>query len=273
MSQVKIYYLIFQKLYLLSLLFLCGCVASDNSLQQQLNNYQLEKNKIKTTYFEHFFIFNNQQNANRIHVYIHGDGTPWIKGKWTAYDPTPNHFLTLNLMLQDSQASLYLGRPCYHGTFSQAACDSKLWTSARYSNTVIKSMMEAIKKLTNQYNEVVLIGYSGGAVIATLLAEKLENTLALVTIAGNLDIQSWAFARKFRPLTQSINPFTKDFHKWPKVAIHLIGAKDRVVPARITTPFANKLPSSLWEYPSFNHHCCWEKSWPNILKRINAKIN
>ncbi len=259
-------------LSLLLILFLNGCTAPDNKLRYQLENSHLTVNKIKTEFFEHNYVLNKQSSSKRLHIYIHGDGTPWIKGRWKAVDPSPSNFLTLQLMLQDTQNSLYLARPCYHGTVDQTACESKFWTSARYSKKVIDSMLRAIKLLSYQYDEVILFGYSGGAVIATLVAEELEKATALVTIAGNLDIDQWAFTRRIKPLKESINPMAKPFENLPATTIHIVGENDTSVPMETTFGFAQKFESAIWIYKEFGHICCWDMEWPKIINRINMKL-
>ncbi len=255
-----------------SVVFLIGCAVTDNKVSSLLKNYHLTKKIIKTDFFEHSYVLKENISSNRLHIYIHGDGTPWIKGRWKAADPTPQNLLTLKLMLQDPQNSLYIARPCYHSTVIQSECNSELWTSARYSKDIISSVVKAAKTLSYQYNEIVLIGYSGGAVIATLAAEQLDKTVALITIAGNLDTDYWAFTKKLKPLKTSINPIAEDFKNLPETIIHIVGQKDKVVPMQVTKGFADKYTSATWRYSSFDHSCCWNNNWKSILNRVNNKI-
>jgi len=54
------------------------------------------------------------RDDNVWHVYIEGDGMPWIRRHIVATDPTPSKPLMLRLMAQDPHPAIYLGRPCYY---------------------------------------------------------------------------------------------------------------------------------------------------------------
>ena len=71
---------------------------------------------------------------------------------------------------------------------------------------------------------VVLIGYSGGGVLAVLIAPQVPGS-AVVTIAANLDVEAWARWHQYTPLSGSLNPATQPpldaLHEW-----HLVGDRD-----------------------------------------------
>ena len=62
--------------------------------------------------FEHLILIHNTDGASGadLHVYIEGDGSPWIAGRWAATDPTPQTPVMLRLMQLDPGPALYLGR-------------------------------------------------------------------------------------------------------------------------------------------------------------------
>ncbi len=66
-------------------------------------------------------------------------------------------------------------------------------------------MNVAIDKLKQKYNseKLQLIGYSGGGAVVTLVASQRSDVISLVTIAGNLDHQTWTKHHKVSPLTGS----------------------------------------------------------------------
>ena len=72
------------------------------------------------------------------------------------------------------------------------------------------------------YQGLVLIGYSGGGVLAMLLAEQFPATQAVVTVAGNLDTDAWAIEHGYSPLRGSLNPAfaTATGRKYPAIAFH-----------------------------------------------------
>ncbi|MCU7878886.1 MAG: hypothetical protein KZQ84_19180 [Candidatus Thiodiazotropha sp. (ex Lucinoma borealis)] len=111
-------------------------------------------------------IFNNdgQQASSTLHVYLGGDGTPWMGGFLIARDPTPRNPVGLALMALDKAPSIYLGRPCYHGQSRQSPCIPALWTSARYSSQVVDSMALALRGVMDDFDYSILkiFGFSGG---------------------------------------------------------------------------------------------------------------
>jgi pimeloyl-ACP methyl ester carboxylesterase len=148
--------------------------------------------------------------SGRLHIYLEGDGTPWITRTRVALDPTPRNPLALRLMALDPAPAVYLARPCYNGIAGAPGCSPWLWTSGRYSEVVVSSMESALRSLiaAQALSEVVLIGYSGGGVIAWLLAQRIPEVRVLVTIAANLDIDTWADRRGFSRFSGSLNPAT-----------------------------------------------------------------
>jgi dienelactone hydrolase len=210
--------------------------------------------------------------AGPLYVFIEGDGSPWVgHGTRVADDPTPHHPLALELAAQTSGPILYLGRPCYFQARTDAACRAPVWTSARYSKSVVESMAAVIKRSMAAYpsRPVVLIGYSGGGVLAVLIAPLIPAS-AVVTIAANLDVDAWTRWHHYAALTGSLNPATQPqlahIQEW-----HLVGDRDQVAPPSLSQAYLDRLdPSHVWHYPSFDHVCCWAEKWPAIFSHIQA---
>src|SRR5262249_29960361 len=99
-----------------------------------------------------------------LHVYIEGDGTPFIHNYTVAEDPTPRKPLMLHLMALDPDPSIYLGRPCYFGLYRDGACTPAYWTQRRFSPEVVDSMAAVvIAEATRRHaKDIVLLGHSGG---------------------------------------------------------------------------------------------------------------
>ena len=206
--------------------------------------------------------------ARRLHVYIGGDGTPWLAGRWVAADPTASNPLTLRLMARDRSPAVFLGRPCYQGTAGDPGCRPALWTGARYSEQVVESMAVVLRRLLQRegYRQLVLIGYSGGGTLAMLLAPRFAETEAVVTVSGNLDPDAWAQLHHYRPLAGSLNP--RDLPPLPETVIqyHLAAEQDRNVPARlIRSALKNQPGAQFVVWRGFDHRCCWERVWPDVL--------
>lgn len=257
------------------LLTIVSCNNFRHSASDTIQQADLKTEIVASATFNHVLYINNVRKKGRLHVYIGGDGSPWVNGLTIAKDPTSNNPLALRLLSIDKQAAVYLGRPCYHGLFEEKQCHKERWTSDRYSQEVITSMHHVISQLNTDKNEtdIVLFGYSGGAVIASLLANELPNVIGLVTIAGNLDTRLWTKSRGFLPLTGSLNPVDIRVMRSDILQIHLIGNKDRIVPNAVTKSFLSVHGGLLWQYQNFDHRCCWEKEWPIILEKINALVN
>ena len=225
-------------------------------------------------------------------IYLGGDGTPWIQGRYIARDPTPRNPLALKLFIQDPAPAAYIARPCYYvdayrevnasrdnkaniddnSDSDKRDCDdARWWTDARYSEPVLASMQSAMLNLQQAlgFKQIRLVGYSGGGAIAALLTPRI-NASSLVTIAANLDIDEWTHHHGYLTLKSSLNPQSMPPSSATNAAIHMAGAKDRAVPARIVGAFVKKHGGLLWVYKKYNHGCCWARDWPSILKRIDA---
>ncbi|MGB5599813.1 MAG: dienelactone hydrolase family protein [Thiothrix litoralis] len=208
----------------------------------------------------------------RIHVYLDGDGSPWFAKRHVTQDPTPLTPTVLALMQQDTQAALYLGRPCYHQTGAMPAnCQERLWTSARYSPEVINSMVAALRHYvqTHSYEHLTLIGFSGGGTLAMLMAPRLPETKAVVTLAGNLDTAAWVKHHRYTPLTGSLNPATQAPLPAHIQQIHAVGEKDVTIPPALVTAAIRHQPNAqLHIFPNTDHQCCWEQHLPTLLEAL-----
>lgn len=222
--------------------------------------------------FEHLIYCHGiSAKTNEVHVYLEGDGLPWVTRTRVARDPTPRTPLVLGLMAKDSAASLYLGRPCYHGPAQSAGCSPWLWTHGRYSETVVDSMVAALHHALGSESKarITLIGYSGGGVLAMLMAARTENVQAVVTIAANLDTDAWADYHGYSRLNGSLNPAAQPPLDARVRQIHLAGGRDNRVPAHLAQLAAVRQPNTeILTVPGFDHICCWELAWPSILAAL-----
>jgi hypothetical protein len=257
-----------------SALLLLSCTTAVERLEDQAQQYGLKQELWKGTAFNHV-VYRNGLQGDSLHVYLEGDGTPWLNRYWVAPDPTPRNPLALALMAQDNTASLYLGRPCYHGQAQVPPCNPSLWTSHRYGPEVLDSMAAVLSKILAAAppTDLVLIGYSGGGALAMLLAERFEQVRAVVTIAGNLNPQRWAVWHHYSPLNGSLNPATRPSLPTHIGQWHFSGSRDRNVPPSIVKSFINQQHNAKWVVvETFDHQCCWQRIWPAILKQLQAKL-
>jgi len=220
--------------------------------------------------FEHVvFSRNITANDTTLHIYFSGDGTPWIHRTQIAPDPTPRDPLELRLMLEDPAPSIYIGRPCYLGLAAAPGCKPALWSVGRYSEAVVDSMAAAVERVLDRSTatQIMLIGYSGGGVLAMLVANRVVRIGTVVTIAANLDTDAWTRLHDYSALSQSLNPAMIGSWREAMRQIHLVGEHDRNVPPTLVWNFASALPNAqVRVIPAFDHRCCWVDAWPTLLK-------
>jgi hypothetical protein len=203
-----------------------------------------------------------------LHVYLDGDGTPWMGGHPTA-DPTPRDPLVLDLLALDPGPAAYLGRPCYHGLQDGTPCAPALWTSERYSTAVVSSMAAAARRLlaAGRAEGLVWIGYSGGGALALLLAARVPETLGVVTVAANLDIDAWTDSQRASRLAGSLNPARQPPLPATVFQRHYVGGRDATVPVDVTGRGLAR-GARLIVVPDYDHRCCWATLWPTVLATL-----
>ena len=218
-------------------------------------------------------IITNRCENRSMHVYIEGDGLSWITRSKLSDDPTPINPLAAKLMLQDMYGcKAYLARPCQYKNNKE--CNKKYWSSARFSEDVIKGYDEALNILKKRYNidSFVLIGYSGGGAVAALETGRRKDVKMFVSVAGNLDTNKWTSLYNITPLSDSLNP--ADFSSYLKNIdqIHFIGNKDSVVSKEIFQSYKDHFIDSK-NIKSFicdecTHNQGWETQWRSFSKLL-----
>jgi len=125
--------------------------------------------------------------------------------------------------------------------------------------------------LTNK--SLTLIGYSGGGSVAALIAARREDVSSLVTIAGNLDNKFWTDLHHMSPLVGSLNPIDYANNLSMIEQTHFVGAEDKMVPETVIESYLSRMPLkdkiNVYVIRDFNHSCCWEKVWPDLLNDVN----
>ncbi len=256
------------------LLVLVGCASPAERLDDQAREQGFERILVQGNGFRHVTYRSGAwPPRGTLHVYLGGDGRPWIRRYWVSPDPTPGHSLVLELMTSDPASGLFLGRPCYHGLAAEDQCDERLWTSDRYSKTVIDSMEAALRRITGAHEPLglVFLGHSGGGTLAMLLAARFAQTRAVLTIAGNLDTRAWARYHGYSPLKGSLNPAEQAPLGAGVNQLHLAGGRDENVPPRLIELALRRQPNAQFKVlEDFDHKCCWLQVWPEYLNRISA---
>ena len=215
-------------------------------------------------------------SEDAVRIYIEGDGFAYVTSSIPSPDPTPIDPTALKLAVADRSGNVvYLARPCQFNAKEVKQCSQKYWTDERYSEDAVAIVSEAIDDLKKRYGvkEIELVGFSGGATIAAVLAAKRGDVTALRTVAGNLDIDAFVEHHKISEMPHSLNPadFSSSLKGLPQV--HIVGERDRIVPSSVVESFlAHQTVNSgirkarLFLVNDLSHFGDWQKHWPRLLE-------
>ena len=262
--------------------------------QANPNRIALAANMHKKLYKTKEFTITSYVRANKylsndkpIIVYIEGDGRAWLSRYKLSNNPTPFNPLTLKLATIDRNPNvIYIARPCQFTPLDlEKNCLPKYWSEARYSKKVVDSINQVIEDYKNSIfitnaskatkAEIHLVGYSGGATIAGLIASQRSDVKSLRTIAGNLDHDAVSDFHQTTKLNQSLNliDFTENIKHIPQ--FHYIGERDQIIPIDVVKNFVDKVNSytsiHCASYKIFNnidHYRGWEAVWQQIFTQI-----
>lgn len=245
---------------------LAGCVSLAEEFASKAAILKFKREVVTGSRFQHVAYSNTGHSSKTLHIYLDGDGTPWIAGR-PSDDPTPVNPMVLNLMALDTAPAVYVGRPCYHGVTAIGACSSRFWLKDRYSEEVVDSLSAVVKQLLGRggYEKVAWFGHSGGGALAALLAARFPQTASVVTIAANLDLDAWADYTGHIDLSGSLNPTSLPPLPRSVRQRHYAGGKDKVVPPALMAKAVAHLGSGLIVFDDYDHVCCWEQMWPTVL--------
>lgn len=251
-----------------------ACVAPATHVDEEAASHGFERRTVWGTGFLHRIYLNHMKDrSGNLHVYIEGDGLPWLLPDQVSPDPTPRTPLMLQLMAQDKAPSIYLGRPCYFGLAQTPPCNSWWWTNGRFAPEVVDSMAAVLIRLmsTRKNTTLVLIGHSGGGALAMLLATRPINVKAVVTVAGNLDTEAWIRQHHYSDLTGSLNPALMAELDKHIIQLHFQGGDDQNIPPALASRFAARQPRACFKvYPELDHRNGWEEKWPEILQMLSG---
>lgn len=266
------------------LLFLVsGCAefasSGTNPIRADVESWAAERgfqaDSITAGQFEVFSLLRKTAASSDLAVYIEGDGAGWPSIFAPPRDPTPHLSTVLQLASSDASAAVaYLGRPCqYLSDNARGRCGSHYWNERRFSTEVLRSMSAAIDDLKRRSGarSTSLIGYSGGGVVAALLAMERNDVTNLITIAAPLALSDWAAIKKLTPFDDSSDPYQRRRSPIIGAATHFAGSKDDVVPSSIVKRFVDAQGGRLLIMEGYDHQCCWVEAWPTLLRRAGIK--
>jgi pimeloyl-ACP methyl ester carboxylesterase len=131
----------------------------------------------------------------------------------------------------------------------------------------------AFLKAHPEFETLHLFGYSGGGVVAALMAQDFPATERLVTVCAPLNLDGWARLHHYADLDGSVDPARERPLPAHVKQFHFAGSRDDNVPGHLVKSFADMQPSARYvEITGFNHHCCWDRIWTgSVLKDINDR--
>lgn len=260
-------------------LFLSGCIGTSpdgrHALAVSIAGGMTEK-YVEATPFRLTSWQKISSVAGSATIYIEGDGLAWVTRNKISNNPTPTNPVALKLAAADSAASniIYLARPCqYSGRLDNSLCDETFWTRGKTSNDVVQAYIKALDvlKQVHGFSGFHLVGYSGGAAIAVLVAGQRDDVLSIRTVAGNISYQAFDALHQTTPASESIDPMTGANAVMNIPQLHFIGADDDIVtPAlydawKAASAEKDCLTSAL--VPDTGHEKGWERAWPELLRQ------
>lgn len=204
-------------------------------------------------------------SGSRLRVYLEGDGHAWATATQPSLDPSPRTLLLARLAMSDPQPSVYLARPCQF--VSSPACKPVVWTDQRFGQAALDSLDQALDRIRQHYGnrDFELIGYSGGAALALLLAAKRDDIAVVQTLAGNLSPRQWTQSLGLSPLHGSLEPLDRSERLARVAQRHFLGLDDRTVPPALYEHYRSALgPAACIEsvrLPGVDHAEGWAAAW------------
>lgn len=261
---------ILRALTTLALAMSAGCSTQTFDLQQASSGSMLRPVVVNGSAFSIQTLQPASVTGKTLRVYIEGDGRAWITSRTVSDDPTPVMSMMAKLAINDpSGTAVYMARPCQF-TWS-AQCAQPYWTGKRFGAEMVRAQSEALDILKSQYGaqRFELVGYSGGAAIALLLAAKRDDVALVQTIAGNLDPAAWTRIKHLSPLSGSLNPadYAERLATIPQR--HLVGANDKVMPLQVSQQYMLQVQPLCGETVVLNadHATGYSENWARYRDR------
>ncbi len=207
-----------------------------------------------------------------VRIYIEGDGRAWITSVQPSADPTPRHPLALLLAIEDRTPNVvYLARPCQYSRSRSRNCEPAYWTDRRFSREVVEAMNQVIDQILTDAggSRIELVGYSGGAALAVLLAAKRKDVDSLRTVAGNLDTEWVNRYHRVSPMPESLNPIDVAERLQGLPQVHYIGDSDAVVRQDVAGRFLARQQqgcATVIAVRDATHETGWAAAWPALLE-------
>lgn len=240
-----------KKTYLLLLFVLCACHGIQ--VPDSFTYKEIQTDSYKLASWQKI-----TNNTTPVRIYLEGDGYSFNHMGQPTTNPTPRGTFLRKIAFNDPNPNVvYLARPCQF--VNDDTCSVKDWTTGRFSQKIVDSVTQALKDISNK-QEIILIGYSGGALLSGLIINQNPQipVIKWITLAGVLNHTKWTEDLNLSPLKDSI-----DLEKLPTIPqLHLIGDKDTTVSYKLTESLVDK--DSLMIIPKAKHDSGYEDYYQTI---------
>lgn len=208
-------------------------------------------------------------------IFIESDGAPF--GSWPSTKPSPPTILrsvALSLARKvTNDRVLYLARPCQflRQTPPPGQClDPIQWTRGRYSERQVTLVEDAIRRTLGPVKtRLVVVGHSGGGVIALRLAQRRRLPIhCTVTLASPIDIRAW---QQHTNLTLDVtDPADLAATSTGLRAIFFFGSRDRTVPTSAIGRWSSVADRSETVH-TITIHASHTQGWDDTLDTIDTE--
>lgn len=248
-----------------------GDIADDIARSGGFTRFFVETGQFELTGYRRF----SNPAVGEVSIYIEGDGIAFASRNVISPDPTPRDPVSLRLAVQDRTPNVaYLARPCqYLPPNRLQRCSPDYWTNARFAPIVISEMNLAVNaiKQAARADRIRLYGYSGGGVVAALLAAQRNDVVFLSTVASPIDHASWTRFNGFTPLRPALYPIQSARETAGVPQIHFAGTDDDVVARQFIETFVAQVVAAggqarIVDVPGADHDCCWARRWPELSR-------
>ena len=251
-------------------LFACG---GTNALRHEADTLAgaagLQHEIVPTRAFQITIYARLSQPDQPVTFYFEGDGNAWLTRTRPSPNPTPRNPIGLRLAALDPSPNVvYVARPCqYTPLDTDRRCQAAYWTKRRLAPEIISSMNEVVEFMRRRVksSRVRFVGYSGGGAVAVLVAARRYDVSDIRTLAGNLDTDAFVAHHEVSPMDGSLNPVAVASEVARIPQLHLVGAKDSIMPIHLAEGYWRASNSSpcirIVEIPEATHHEHWQDAW------------
>lgn len=217
--------MLYRTLFFMFCVYLTGCAAPVHSLPDDFVYVPIQTDEFNIATWQKI-----SDKTGPVRIYIEGDGYAFDAYGRPTQNPTPHGDTVRRMATRDNAPNVvYMARPCQYIT--QNTCDVSDWTSGRFAPRIVSAMSNAVRNVAGT-RPIILIGYSGGAMLSGLIITQNPdlNISQWITVAGVLNHGEWTRYFGDTPLSDSV-----DMHELPRVPqCHYVAANDSVVPRELS---------------------------------------